>query len=79
MPPCCYLLKMSDEKLSDNQAHDLLTEARRVLGEHEAETVRADTALKAARRTLSGLALALLYASERGEDRIEGIRDQDDS
>ena len=61
--------------LSDNQAHDLLTEARRALGDAPGDTVRADTALKAARQALSGLALALLYASETGSDQVPGVRD----
>lgn len=59
--------------LSDNQAHDLLTEARRALGDAPGDTVRADTALKAARQALSGLALALLYASEAGSDEVPGV------
>lgn len=63
--------------LSDNQAHDLLTEARRALGNAPGGSVRADTALKAARQALSGLALALLVASEKGEDQVEGIRGLD--
>lgn len=59
--------------LSDNQTHDLLTEARRALGNAPGSTVRADTALKAARQALSGLALALLVASESGSDQVPGI------
>lgn len=59
--------------ISDNQAHDLLTEARRALGDAPGETTRADTALKAARQALSGLALALLYASETGSDSVPGV------
>lgn len=62
--------------LSDNQAHDLLTEARRILGNAPGETTRADTALKAARQALSGLAIALLYASETGSDQVPGVKDQ---
>lgn len=65
--------------LSDNQAHDLLTDARRALGDDPGETVRADTALKAARQALSGLALALLYASETGSDQVPGVKDPDGS
>ena len=65
--------------LSDNQAHDALTEARRALGEAPGETVRADTALKAARQALSGLALALLVASEAGSDHVDGIKDPTDA
>lgn len=65
-------------KLSDNHAHDLLTEARRVLGNAEGETTRADTALEAARRALSGLALALLVASEKGSHTLPGVKDRDE-
>lgn len=60
--------------LSDNQAHDVLTEARRALGNSPGATVRADTALKAARQALSGLALALLVASENETDRVDGVK-----
>ena len=63
--------------LSDNHAHDLLTEARRALGDAPGETVRADTALRAARQALSGLALALLLASETGSDQVPGVKDPD--
>lgn len=65
--------------LSDNRAHDLLTEARRILGDAPGETTRADTALQAARRTLTGLAFALLVASEKGSDEVSGVTDQDGS
>lgn len=60
--------------LSDNAAHDRLIEARRALGDAPGETVRADTALKAARKALDGLALALLVASESGSDEVPGVR-----
>ena len=63
--------------LSDNQAHDALLAARAALGEAPGETVRADTALKAARQALSGLALALLYASEVGSDDVPGVKPTD--
>lgn len=60
--------------LSDNEAHDRLSAAREVLGDVPGETVRADTALKAARQALSGLALALLFASETGADKVPGVK-----
>lgn len=60
--------------LSDNQAHDLLIAAREALGDQRGETVRADTALAAARRALDMLALGLLVASERGLDDVPGVR-----
>lgn len=66
--------------LSDNQAHDALVAARRALGDAPGETKRADTALKAARHALNGLALALLVASEAGTDEVPGvIKDPDDA
>lgn len=65
--------------LSDNQAHDALVEARRALGDAPGQTVRANTALEAARKTLAGLALALLVASESGADEIAGVKDPDAS
>lgn len=69
----------TDKPLSDNQAHDALTEARRALGEAPGETVRANTALEAARRVLNGLAFSLLYASEMNSDKIAGVKDPDDA
>jgi hypothetical protein len=67
-----------DEPLSDNQAHDLLTEARRSLGEASGATIRANTALEAARRVLSGLAASLLIASEADSDELPGVRDRNE-
>lgn len=68
-----------DEPLSDNQAHDALTEARRALGEAPGATIRANTALEAARRVLSGLSISLLIASEEESDDIAGIRDRSET
>lgn len=62
-----------DEPLSENEAHDLLTAARRLLGDRPGETVRAHTALTVARRVMTMLPLGLLYASEKGEDEIKGL------
>jgi hypothetical protein len=64
-------------KLSDNQAHDRLVEARRALGDDAGLTKRADTALKAARQALTGLATALLIASETDSDEVPGVKDRD--
>lgn len=47
-------------KLTDTEAYDLLFNARQALGDRDAETVRADTALTTARRALSMLQFALL-------------------
>lgn len=62
-----------DDALSDNEAHDKLLNARKALGETPGRSTRARTALDAARQALTRLALALLYASERGEDEIKGV------
>lgn len=65
---------MADDKpLSDNQAGDRLHAALEALGTAKGETVRADTALAAARRALRMLQLGLLVASEKGEDQVPGI------
>lgn len=63
--------------LSDNEIHDRLTAARQIIGDEAAETVRGDTALKAARQVLSGLGLALLLAGEQESDRLAGVKDPD--
>ena len=61
--------------LSDIDIHARLTAARKIIGDGEAETVRGDTALKAARQVLSGLGLALLLAGEQESDRLVGVKD----
>jgi len=63
-------------KLTDTEAYDLLFNARQALGDRDAETVRADTALTTARRALSMLQFALLQASEQNTDHVEGVIDQ---
>lgn len=63
--------------LTDNEIHERLAAARKLIGDDEAETVRGDTALKAARQVLSGLGLALLLAGEQESDRLAGVKDQD--
>lgn len=65
-----------DEPLSDNQAGDRLHAALEALGDAPGATVRADTALKAARRALSLFQLGLLMASEKGDDTLPGVRPQ---
>lgn len=60
-------------KLTDTQAYDLLFKARRALGDQEAETVRAATALTAARRALDALQLALVMAQEAQADAISCV------
>lgn len=65
--------------LSDIDIHERLTAARKIIGDGEAETVRGDTALKAARQVLSGLGLALLLAGEQESDRLAGVRGPDET
>jgi len=63
-------------RLTDTEAYDLLFNAREALGDQDAETVRANTALTTARRALSMLQFALLQASEQNADHVEGVIDQ---
>lgn len=63
-------------KLTDTEAYDLLFNAREALGDQEAETARANTALTTARRALAMLQFALLQASEQNTDHVEGVIDQ---
>ena len=65
--------------LSDNEIHERLTAARSLIGDTEAETVRGDTALKAARQVLTGLGLALLLAGEQESDKLAGVRAPDET
>lgn len=67
---------MPDEPLSDTEAYDVLHRAFLALGSAKGETVRADTALSAARRSLLLLQMGLLQASDEGSDGIVSIRDQ---
>lgn len=47
-------------KLSDTEVHDALHRALLALGRSDGETIRGDTALKAARRSLSIYQMSLL-------------------
>jgi len=60
-------------KLTDEQAYDLLFNARRALGDQEAETVRGNAVLIAAREMLAALQWGLLESAERGTDRVSSI------
>lgn len=64
------------EKLSDNAAHDLLTNARMMLAEAKGETVRAETAIRAADKALLLLSLGLLMAAEENSDGNGAIKAQ---
>lgn len=63
-------------KLTDTEAYDLLFNARRELGDKDAATVRANTALNTARQALAMLQVALLHAAEHDTDHVEGVIDQ---
>ena len=64
---------MTDHKLTDDQAHDLLVAAREALGDAEAASVRAQTILEAAKRSLVTLQLALVWATEHDADEVPGL------
>jgi len=53
--------------LSDNEADDRLKDALAALGQAPGATVRADTALQAARKMLSLLSMGLICASVKAE------------
>jgi hypothetical protein len=61
-------MPMPDRKpLSDNQADDRLKAALAALGEAPGATIRANTALIAARKALALLSMGLITASVRAE------------
>lgn len=60
-----------DEKLTDTQALDALMAARAALGDAPGATVRANTALEAARRGLGMLQIALMTAADQAAERSE--------
>lgn len=63
-----YPCPMPDTKaLSDNQADDAIKAALTALGDAPGATVRADTALQAARKMLALLSMGLIMASVKAE------------
>jgi len=60
-------------KLTDVEAYDLLHQAAETLGRAEGSTVRANTALDAARMMLRMLQMGLLKAAEDDADQVEGL------
>ena len=70
---------MAGPKLTDDEAYALLHAAWLALGQADGETIRADTAMKAARRALIFLQLGLLKAIDEDSDRVSTIRDRDGS
>jgi hypothetical protein len=63
-------------KLSDNQVGDRLHAALEAVGIDEGETIRGNTALLAARQTLSLLEQGLLIAAERNSDYVSTVMSQ---
>jgi len=63
-------------KLSDNQVGNRLHAALEAVGTDEGETIRGNTALVAARQTLSLLKQGLLIAAERNSDHISTMMNQ---
>ncbi|MDY8108258.1 hypothetical protein U0C82_03725 [Fulvimarina sp. 2208YS6-2-32] len=62
------------EPLSDDAAYERLANALNALGNEPGATVRADTAIKAARRSLNLLMFGLLAAQAAGSDEVPGIK-----
>ena len=63
-------------RLSDNQVGDRLHAALEAVGTEEGETIRGNTALVAARQTLSLLEQGLLIAAERNSDHVSTMMNQ---
>jgi hypothetical protein len=63
-------------RLSDNQVGDRLHAALEAVGTEEGETIRGNTALVAARQTLSLLKQGLLIAAERNSDDVSVVMNQ---
>jgi hypothetical protein len=64
------------KKLSDNQVGDRLHAALEKIGIRKGETIRGNTALAAARQTLSLLKQGLLIAAERNSDHVSIMMNQ---
>jgi hypothetical protein len=63
-------------KLSDNQIRDRLYAALEAIGTDEGEIIRGNTALVAARQTLSLPEQGLLIAAERNSDAVSVMMTQ---
>ena len=63
-------------KLSDNRVGDRLHAALEMIGTEEGGTVRANTALIAARQSLNLLKQCLLIAAERNSDHVSILMNQ---
>jgi hypothetical protein len=62
--------------ISDNQVGERLHAALKAIGTDEGETIRGNTALVAARQTLSLLKQGLLIAAERNSDDVSVVMNQ---
>ena len=60
-------------KLTDNDVHERLYAALIAVGVDDAETVRGNTALEAARKALTLLMFGLVKSMDDGADTIEGV------
>jgi hypothetical protein len=74
--PRCEIRRYPLPKLSDNQVGDRLHAALEAVGIDEGETIRGNTALLAARQTLSLLEQGLLIAAERNSDYVSTVMNQ---
>jgi hypothetical protein len=63
------------DPLSDDAAYERLVDALNALGNEPGATVRADTAIKAARRSINLLMFGLLAAQASGSDKVPGVKD----
>jgi len=60
-------------KLTDNEVHERIYKALIAVGTDDAETVRGETALEAARRALTILMFGLVKSMDDGTDTVEGV------
>ena len=66
-------------KLTDNDVHERIYKALIAVGTDDAETVRGNTALEAARRALTILMFGLVKSMDEGTDAVEGVIPPPDS
>lgn len=60
-------------KLTDNDVHERIYRALIAVGTDDAQTVRGETALEAARRALTILMFGLVKSMDEGTDAVEGV------
>ncbi len=60
-------------KLTDDEAYDRMHAASVALGNDEAETTRANTALETCRRALQMMMFGLIAAQEAKSDEVPGV------